>query len=146
MTYGRDAVEYSIFTVRICSNPRTACTEFKPDYRQEAKRLTLTVSPWVCGGREPRPAGRGCVRSFASFCGGKVHCFYKKHPPFHFLPTGLEPLALGAQSCMKNNGGKSKGGDRAPTPATSRLLTYCSPLFNRQTDVGTTSPLYTRVI
>ena len=26
--------------------------------------------------------------SFVSICGGKVH-FFTKHPPFHFLPTGL---------------------------------------------------------
>jgi len=86
------------------------------------------------GGGNPGLQAGGAYAVSLHFVGEMSTVFTKNTPPFHFLPTGLEPLALGAQSCMKNNGGKSKGGDRAPTPATSRLLTYCSPLFNRQTD------------
>jgi len=55
--------------------------------------------PRFPGRRPPHtsPVGGGCVKSsisFGSFCGGKVHFFYKKHPPFHFLTKNTPPFHL----------------------------------------------------
>jgi len=64
--------------------------------------------PRFPGRRPPHtsPVGGGCVKSsisFGSFCGGKVHFFYKKHPPFHFLTKNTPHFISCLRACTADS-------------------------------------------